>query len=261
MKDNFSYVSVDKSATGTYNVGMVDQPNQHPHPVFISLSGKKQTGKDTAAGMAIDMLQTAGKRVGVTAFAEVLKNIAIDVLGLDRDLVYGSNEDKETLTHIIWDNFPEEIRFKYSIEKREESVSLDPLMGQHMVPMLRSGPMTIREVLQVMGTDIFREMFEQDIWANSPFRRDWSEYDVVLITDCRFPNEKRITEEQNGLVVRITRDTGLMDNHTSETILDDVTFDVFYSNEGTIDELRDFMRNLLRQQGLLECLQNNPMSN
>ncbi len=229
MNDNFSHLSVDKMATETYNEGMEG-------PIFISLSGKKQTGKDTASAMAIEMLQTANKKVGVTAFAEVLKNIAIDALGLDRDLVYGSNEDKETLTHIIWDNFPLKIRFKYR---------------KAWYMPLRTGFMTIREVLQVMGTDIFRVMFEYDIWANSPFRRDWSEYDVVFITDCRFPNEKKVTEERDGIVVRITRETGFVDNHPSEIALDGVTFGTFYNNEGTVDELRDFMRTLLREQGLL----------
>ena len=227
---------VDKSAHMLYNVDMSKQP------VFISLSGKKQTGKDTAAGMAVQMLQTANKKVGVTAFTEVLKDIAINVLGVSRDLVYGSNADKDTLTHILWDNMPEYIGAKYV--ESQEGIQRGPAR-------IRTGPMTIRELLQVMGTDIFREMFESDVWANSPFRRDWSDYDVVFITDCRFPNEKKATEKRDGIVVRITRDTGFVDNHPSETALDNVTFDTFYSNEGTVDDLRDFMRDLLREQGLL----------
>lgn len=215
-----------------------------PGPLFIALSGKKQVGKDTATEMAADLLRSAGKRVGVTAFAEALKDIAINVLGFDRNLVYGSNEDKETSTHVLWDNFPMDIRLKYSNEHFEGEWG-----GGRPIP--RDGTMTIREVLQVMGTDIFREMFEEDVWANSPFRRDWREYDVVIITDCRFPNEKRVTDERDGVTIRLVRDTGFVDNHPSETALDDYTFERTYDNNGTLEELRAFVANTLQELKLI----------
>ncbi|WP_297653622.1 hypothetical protein [Hydrogenophaga sp.] len=215
---------------------MADAPQTTPGTIYIAWSGKKQVGKDSATGFAKEMLEARGLRVGVTAFAESLKDIAINVLGLERDLVYGSNDDKETPTHILWDNFTDDIRDKYAVDT-----------------MLRTGPMTVREVLQVMGTDIFRSMFENDVWANAPFRRDWSEYDVVFLTDCRFPNEKRVTEERGGTVIRLERDTGYVDDHPSETALDDVEFDILFSQskETTLDELREFVRATLTDLGLL----------
>jgi len=191
------------------------------------------------------MLEAVGYKVGVTAFAKALKDTAINILGLERDLVYGSNDDKETLTHIVWDNFPEEIRFKYADKSK------DPMSGASMWHGPRCGPMTIREVLQVMGTDIFREMFEQDVWANSPFRSDWSEHDVVFITDCRFPNEKRVTEERNGVTIRLLRNTGFTDNHSSEVALDDYTFERTFENNGSLDELARFVRKTLLELELL----------
>jgi len=214
-----------------------------PGTLFIAWSGKKQVGKDSATGFAKQMLEEAGKTVGVTAFAESLKDIAINTLGLPRDLVYGSNADKDTPTHILWDTFPLDVRLKYSNETYEED-------GR---PLPRVGSMTIREVLQVMGTDIFREMFEGDVWANAPFRRDWSEYDVVFLTDCRFPNEKRVVEEHGGLVIRLERDTGYVDNHLSETALDDAEFDIviYQSKEVTLDGLREFVRQTLQSLGLI----------
>jgi hypothetical protein len=140
----------------------IDQP---PGPLFIALSGKKQTGKDTVTSYAVDLLKNqTNYEIGVTAFAESLKETAIGVLGLPRELVYGTNDDKETKTHIMWDSFPDSIRIKYSKEIEYQAFGMVPRMG----------PMTIREVLQVMGTDVFREMFESDVWANSPFRRDWT---------------------------------------------------------------------------------------
>lgn len=200
-----------------------------PGTLFVAFSGKKQVGKDTSADMLMDILEQKGMKVAVTAFAEALKEMTINILGLDRVLVYGSNEDKETLTHISWEHIPLEIRMVYSKDGL-------PIVGQ----------MTIREVLQVVGTNIFRLMLENDVWANSPFRRDWSEYDVVIITDCRFPNEKEITEKHGGIVIRLTRDTGLVDDHSSETALDEYEFKYTYDNNGSFEDLENYLRELFQ---------------
>jgi hypothetical protein len=237
MTDYFQQRSLDSVDAIAYS-SIVRQTNRNtPHTVYLAFSGKKQVGKDTAVGMAKNILVSAGRSVKVTAFAEVLKSIAIDVLGLDKNLVYGSNKDKETVTHIVWDDFPLRIRFKYR---------------KSWWRPFRVGRMTIREVLQVMGTDVFREMFEYDVWARSPFRNNPSgSYDVVLITDCRFPNERRMTEEYDGFVVRLTRDTGLSDDHPSELALDNATFEFNYENNGSLDELQDFVRETLKKLELI----------
>jgi hypothetical protein len=215
---------------------------------FIALSGKKQVGKDTSGQIIARLLTEQGKRVAFTAFAEALKEMCIGVLGLQRSLVYGTDADKNTPSHIKWDTLPKSIRVKYS------NVSM-PYIRQGIeygrFPEERTGFMTVREVLQIMGTDIFREMFENDIWANSPFRRNWSEYDVVVITDCRFPNEKSVTEARGGTVIRIERNTGLNDTHASETSLDNAEFEYRYVNNGSIDELEAFLKGVLQNAKLL----------
>lgn len=213
-----------------------------PHTVFIALSGKKQVGKDTATQIIKETLEARGYRVGVTAFAEALKEMCINVLGLKRELVYGSNDDKDAPSGILWDGFPLEIRIKRgTFERTDDHVGLKS----------RTGPMTVREVLQIVGTDIFRAI-EDDVWARAPFNRDWSGYDVVLLTDCRFPNEKRVTEEHGGVIIRLERQTGFVDNHASETALDDAEFDsaYYYRNDGTLDELRSFVESVLEKLNL-----------
>lgn len=211
-------------------------------PVFIALSGKKQTGKDTSGQIIARLLTEQGKRVAFTAFAEALKEMCIGVLGLQRSLVYGTDADKNTLTHIKWDTMPHHIRVKY-----EDNIFVHEIHDLK----LRTGFMTVREVLQIMGTDIFREMFEYDIWANSPFRRNWSDYDVVVITDCRFPNEKLVTESNGGIVIRIERNTGLNDTHASETSLDDTKFIYHYINNGSLIELENYLKGVLKTIKLL----------
>ena len=216
-----------------------------PGTHFIALSGKKQVGKDTSGQIIARLLTEQGQRVAFTAFAEALKEMCIGVLGLPRHLVYGTDADKNTLSHIVWDNLPNHIRCKYALEF--EACEL----LQTNIPLPRRGQMTIREVLQIMGTDIFREMFENNVWANSPFRRNWSEYDVVIITDCRFPNEKSVTEARGGTVIRIERNTGLNDTHASETSLDNAGFGYRYVNNGSLQELEEFLKQTLSKLDLL----------
>lgn len=215
--------------------------------LFISLSGKKQVGKDTATEIAVRLLEEHGKKVAVTAFAEPLKRMCIDILGLDEALVYGTNDDKETLTHIRWDTLPEHTRMKYATVQYHNDDALAPAN----IKMPRSGAMTVREVLQVVGTDIFRELFWNNVWAEAPFRRDYGEAEVVILTDCRFPNEKDCTEGANGVTIRLERDTGFRDEHASETALDGYSFQYSYTNNGSLEDLEVFIRETLEELGLL----------
>jgi hypothetical protein len=204
-------------------------------PYFLAFSGKKQVGKDTATGIAVKLLQESGKHIQTLGFADVLKDMCITVFGLDGNLVYGTNEDKQQLTKYKWDNLPDNIRWKY----RNDAI------------WPRSGNMTIREMLQVVGTDIFREMFDQDIWVNAALDQDWEGTDVVIVTDCRFPGEKLAIEDRDGIVVRINRDTGLQDSHASETALDDALFVTEYNNNGTLEELQQFVEGELKRIELI----------
>src|SRR5688572_6769865 len=67
--------------------------------------------------------------VKIYSFSDPLKKFCIDVLGLDHIQCYGSDDDKNSLTHIIWDDMFEEIRQKYS-RKRRGSGSLKPASGK-----------------------------------------------------------------------------------------------------------------------------------
>lgn len=235
---------------GTPSVGLKTMTKNTPHTLFIVLSGKKQTGKDTAATFITKLLQGSGKRVVISAFAEPLKRMCIEILGLNRAEVYGTDAQKNALSHIMWDGFPLDIRLKYS----KEYVGYDPGRGSSIEIrsqwLPRTGPMTNREVLQVMGTDIFREIYG-DVWAKAPFNADWKDTDVVILADCRFPNEKKVTEDAGGIIIRLERSTGLNDNHASETALDECYFEHTFKNNGSIEDLENYLRDRLKASGLI----------
>jgi len=97
--------------------------------------------------------------------------------------------------------------------------------------------MTVRELLQKIGTDAIRDGLHSDAWVNALFC-DYHQGDHWVITDCRFKNEAIAVKEFGGVIVRIERDgVGPVNSHPSEVDLDDWKFDYVLKNNGTLDEL------------------------
>lgn len=129
--------------------------------------------------------------VKLYSFADPLKrDICINILGLTQNQCYGSDEDKNSLTDIKWDN----------------------------------KVLTARDVMQVVGTDILRKM-KPSVWTDATINKiNKDQPELALITDCRFPNEVQCIKENNGVVVRLDRKVYDSD-HISENILDADTYD------------------------------------
>ena len=189
---------------------------------FIGFAGNKQVGKDSAAKFAREILEGPGRLcVKVTAFAEPLKEVVSTLFGIDRKLLFGSNADKNTPTHIKWKTLPEFIQNQFG---RWE------------------GNLTIREVTQIFGTDIIRKMFDEDAWVRATLSKDWSNYDVVIISDVRLPNEKKAIEAMGGKVMFLERHTGLFDAHSSENALRKEDFETHFVNDGSFQDLKNAVR-------------------
>lgn len=150
---------------------------------LIGLSGKLQSGKDTVAGIIKDLQPDTWE---VKRFAYKLKQIVSLLTGI-------KTEDLE------------KIEVKNS--------SLGPTWNN----------LTVREVLQKVGTEAMRDQIHSDIWVNALFA-DYHDFSNWIITDLRFPNEAKAIQDRGGIVIRINRkgneNTG---NHPSETALDDFT--------------------------------------
>ena len=84
--------------------------------------------------------------------------------------------------------------------------------------------MTAREIMQFIGTDIFRSI-DSDIWVKATIKKILNEQPkVAIITDCRFPNEVEAIKNIGGKVFRLTRNKFNSD-HESECILDKDRYD------------------------------------
>lgn len=200
---------------------------------FIGFAGHKQVGKDLSAKMVTTLFEHNGLHVATTSFATVLKNMCVNILGLKKEGVFGTDAEKNAASHIKWDDMPHEIRIKYSNDQK--------FLIDEFLPKPRSGFMTNREVLQIMGTDIFRKLYP-NVWTDSLFRQDWSNYDYVLVPDVRFPNEALAIEQNDGILIRIERETGLQDSHISETALDGYDFKNRIVNNGSLQELEEKLK-------------------
>jgi len=105
---------------------------------------------------------------------------------------------------------------------------------------------TPREILQVMGTELFQyninnhiEKYNvgREIWINRFFYSKMSNTDYV-ISDIRFKHEAEAIKKHNGIVIRLERDTGNIDSHNSENDLNDYDgFDHVVDNNKTVERL------------------------
>lgn len=201
---------------------------------FVVISGQKANGKDFFSDRLIDVLATYGMTATKTAFAKPIKIFCHEVFGFSYEDME-SQEGKEKKTHLKWSDINKHIAAKNNkfdlTESKKNGLSLYDFT--HLGKM-SDDYMTIREVLQVVGTDVIRDGFYEKTWCQAPFRKQWSQ-DVVIITDCRFPNEVEESKKFGGIIVRIIRPSiKSSDNHISETALNDVKFN---KNEVFINDL------------------------
>jgi hypothetical protein len=105
-----------------------------------------------------------------------------------------------------------------------------------------------RVMMQKIGTDLFRKTIDPDFWLKILVERirqleaqhdRYSESPRIVIDDCRFENEFRWLADNGAIIIRIVRpDTYYVNNHPSEGLLDDCEFDYEIMNDGSLDELR-----------------------
>ena len=138
---------------------------------LIGIMGLKGAGKDTVA----KMLPLNWHKM---EFADTLKDITSTLFGWDRYMLEGSSE---------------------SSRKWREEVS--PFWSKE----LGINDFSPRKALQLLGTDVFREHFHQDIWVKVLKHRIINSNDDIVITDVRFPNEANMIKELGGNIVQVIR--------------------------------------------------------
>lgn len=163
-------------------------------------------------------------------------------------LVGKKRSGKSTTTdHLIEKYGFEEISWAYPLKeiigKELFGLSDDQLYGgdEHREVTIPEWNMSSRQILQVVGTDMFRKYWP-DFWVKVGMKRILRLLDEdrrIVVSDCRFPNECEAIKEVGGITIRIIRkDLVSTDTHASETALDDYETDYnIVSGEG-VDVLK-----------------------
>ena len=180
--------------------------------------------------------------VKLYSFADPLKSICTDILGLDLAQCYGTDDDKNSKTHVLWDDIPYEFRTKYG-----------KLSKKTKQPTVRKGPMSGREIMQILGTEVFRKM-DTACWARALYNKiEKDGHELAVIVDARFPNEVTFGTEKGGKAVRLLRNPFPEENHDSETALDadkfpQAEFSLIIDNQNkTLKETHDIFGKSLHQ--------------
>ena len=208
--------------------------------MIIGFVGFIGSGKDTAADYLVNF---HGFRRD--SFANTLKDAVSAVFGWDRTLLEGRTSEARA-----W-------------REQVDSWWANRLGIPHLTP---------RWILQNWGTEVLRNGFHDDIWIASLENKMRKTTDNIVISDVRFPNEIKAIHNAGGIVVRIKRgdDPDWYDDavnmnagrtnmswmisserirklgiHASETAWVGGKINVTISNDGTIDDLCDAIKNLV----------------
>ena len=197
--------------------------------MIIGLIGLINSGKGTVGSMLIE------QGFQHESFANSLKDATASIFNWDRAMLEGDTS-----------------------ASRAQRETVDEWWNER----LQIPDFTPRVALQILGTDILRNHFHEDIWVLSMEARIKDAKQNVVITDVRFPNEVRIIRELGGKIVRIKRGADpewfslaasdhesmpvIYPNvHASEYSWAGTTPDYLIDNKGTIGDLREIVNDLL----------------
>lgn len=117
---------------------------------IIAIAGRKQSGKSTSCDFIKSKLNSIDPNLSakIYSFADPLKqDICMNILGLTYDQCYGSDDDKNTLTTLLWTDMP----------------------GYNPSASSLKGYMTARQVMEFVGTNIFR-MMKDSVWVDATLK-------------------------------------------------------------------------------------------
>ena len=177
------------------------------------------------------------------AFAGPLKDLCASIFGWERTLLEGD-----------------------TVESRDFRETPDMFWTKKLgVPNF-----TPRLALQLIGTDVLRKNFSQDIWLNSleyRIRKQNNNAPCTVISDARFRNELDLIKEMGGVVIWVQRgdlpewfetashahenavsrkimETKYRDVHESEWNWAGYPVDYIINNNGTLEDLSEHVEKI-----------------
>ena len=259
---------------------------------LIGISGKSKSGKDEV-GKIIRYLTYCSETNQSMSYTDYSKLMSLNDCEIDDYITHTWNikkfagKVKEIISLItgisIEDLEREEIKTEYLSNDWNWYIERDGKIVYEMPTDVKYQELhkyTVRQMLQIVGTDLFRNQFHPNTWINSLFT-DFrpiettsqliKNYDISsrwIITDLRFENESKAILDRNGILIRVNRQLHNRYNldadinvqhplynklhHESEISLDNYTnFNYTIKNDGIIDDLIEATRQILINENII----------
>ena len=205
--------------------------------MIIGITGFIGSGKDTVANMFVE------RGCVHDSFAAPLKDVCSSIFGWPREMLEGD-----------------------TVESRDFREMPDMFWTKKLgVPNF-----TPRLALQLLGTEVLRNHFDQDIWLNSleyRMRKMSESSPCVVVSDARFRNELDLIKNMGGVVIWVQRGelpewyetasqahsnvvcrkimtTKYKDVHESEWNWAGYNVDYIINNNGTLEDLEKQVENI-----------------
>lgn len=108
-----------------------------------------------------------------------------------------------------------------------------------------------RAILQIVGTNIFRDRVDQQWWIKKLIERiKGNDSEFTIVTDVRFDNEVELIAEDEEFVTvalnvfRKSDDTSLKTQHSSEAGIANHLIDYQIDNNGTLEDLKEYAKDI-----------------
>ena len=283
--------------------------------MIIGISGKIKNGKDLV-GDVIQYLSHNGinaldnreddeiitlldnrdyhSKWKIKKYADKLKDIICILIGCSREDLENQEFKASTLSkewdvtelHLDFGDYCDMFLFpslKDANEHLEKNYRDVVIFGDrrtyYLSKSIETKSLTVRDLLQMIGTNLFRNMLHPNTWINALFS-EYKNDSKWLVTDVRFLNEK-IPIDDRGFNIRVNRDiknrfpklweefgsnnddefyNWLKEKdfdlykkltHDSETALDDIDFKYVINNNSSIKNIVEEVKNIMIKENIL----------
>lgn len=262
--------------------------------MVIAINGKINSGKDTVGKIIqyLDVLNQSNGSIPLGFSLDILDSKVIENTGHTTWKVKRFADKLKDIVCILLSCTREELEDREFKEKElgEEWWIYRVWMGGSMTGDFKEGivsyldtnkelsnwedskliKLTPRLLLQLIGTECFRNIIHPNTWVNALMNEynsslSWDrdniekKYPNWIITDLRFPNEYKAVKDRKGICIKLTRPQVILDgigynssDHPSETALDHITnWNYEIINDGSIEDLIEKVKMILKLEGII----------
>lgn len=198
---------------------------------IICFSGSAGAGKDTSAEVLI-------KKHGYAriALADPLRELCSEVFRLPYNMFSDHDKKDSELDYHITLDFHHVDKIRAYIEEKW-GFTIDYNIREEMEDYHGTVFKTPRDILKLVGTELIRNNLRDDIWIVLAFQKIQEVGQKVVITDCRFENERAAFKKAGAVLCLVKRPGTEKGTHASDNTGSEDEYDVIFDNSDKIHVL------------------------